>query len=52
MADYEPFAKLLGQLGGGVAIGSSPEGEVSPKDLSSKMQAFFESLKPLVVPAL
>ena len=48
MTGYEPFAKLLGQLGGGVAIRGSPEGDVAPKDLTRKMQAFFESLKPLV----
>jgi len=48
MTGYEPFAELLGQLGGGVAIQGSPEGDVAPDDLTRSMQAFFDSLKPQI----
>ncbi|MAE60150.1 MAG: hypothetical protein CMJ49_02210 [Planctomycetaceae bacterium] len=48
LSSYEPFAKLLGRLGGGIAIRSAPEGEVVPEDLTRHMKSFFEQLKPLI----
>jgi len=43
---YAKYAELLGQCGGGVAIQGSA-GRCDPKDLTTRMQAFMESLKPL-----
>lgn len=44
---YPRYAELLGRCGGGVAItGSAPPGD--PKDLTSRMRAFLEQLKPQI----
>jgi sugar phosphate isomerase/epimerase len=44
---YAKYAELLGGVGGGVAIqGSAPP--CKPEELTAKMRAFLESLKPLV----
>jgi len=43
---YAKYAELLGKAGGGVAIqGSAPP--CRPEELTSRMKAFFEDLKPL-----
>ena len=42
---YPRYAKLLGDVGGGVAIRGSAE-PCEPADLSRKMAAFLESLRP------
>ncbi len=44
---YAKYAELLGGVGGGVAIQGSA-GPCKPEELTAKMRAFFESLKPLV----
>jgi len=44
---YRRYAELLGKVGGGVAIQGST-GAVKPAELTSRMKAFIESLKPLV----
>lgn len=44
---YAKYAELLGQMGGGVAIRGS-SGAAKPAELTAKMKAFIESLKPLV----
>ncbi len=44
---YAKYAELLGQAGGGVAIQGSA-GPCKPEELTGKMKAFLESLKPLV----
>ena len=44
---YEPYAELLGKVGGGVAVRGSQGGEPSPEELTSRMKAFLEGLKPL-----
>lgn len=44
---YAKYADLLGKAGGGVAIQGSA-GPCQPEELSGKMKAFFEGLKPLV----
>jgi sugar phosphate isomerase/epimerase len=42
---YRRYAELLGKVGGGVAVrGSSGPGD--PKELTRRMKAFFDSLKP------
>lgn len=42
---YERYAELLGKAGGGLAItGSAPA--CDPKDLTARMKAFLESLRP------
>jgi sugar phosphate isomerase/epimerase len=42
---YPKYAELLGRVGGGVAIqGSGPP--CNPSELTPRMRAFFESLKP------
>lgn len=44
---YARYAELLGRAGGGVAIrGSVPP--CKPEELTSRMRAFIESLKPLI----
>ncbi len=44
---YPRYAELLGQCGGGVAItGSAPP--CDPKELTARMRAFFEQLKPQI----
>lgn len=43
---YAKYAKLLGDAGGGVAIQGSA-GPCPPAELTARMRAFFESLKPL-----
>lgn len=43
---YAKYAELLGGVGGGLAIQGSA-GPCAPSELSAKMRAFFESLKPL-----
>jgi sugar phosphate isomerase/epimerase len=42
---YRRYAELLGKAGGGVAVRGS-SGPCDPKDLSQRMKAFLESLKP------
>ncbi len=43
---YAKYADLLGKAGGGVAVqGSGPP--CKPEELTTKMRAFFEGLKPL-----
>lgn len=46
--NFEEYAELLGQVGGGVGVRGSVNGAVKPQELTSKMKAFIESLKPLV----
>jgi len=41
---YRKYAELLGKAGGGVAVRGS-SGPVDPKELTSRMKAFLESLK-------
>ena len=43
---YAKYAELLGRAGGGVAIQGSA-GPCAPAELTARMRAFFESLKPL-----
>ncbi len=45
---FKEYAGLLGQVGGGVGVRESVYGAVKPEELTSKMKAFIESLKPLV----
>ena len=43
---YERYAKLLGDVGGGVAVrGSAPP--CTPEELTARMKKFIEDLKPL-----
>jgi len=42
---YRKYAELLGKAGGGVAVRGSA-GAVKPAELSTRMKAFIESLKP------
>lgn len=42
---YRKYAELLGKAGGGVAVRGSA-GACKPKELSTRMKAFIESLKP------
>ena len=42
---YRRYAELLGQAGGGVAVRGSA-GPCPPSELTSRMKAFLESLKP------
>lgn len=42
---YRRYAELLGKLGGGVAVRGS-SGPCDPEELSKRMKAFLESLKP------
>jgi sugar phosphate isomerase/epimerase len=42
---YRKYAELLGKAGGGVAVRGSA-GPCDPKDLTTRMKAFFEGLKP------
>jgi len=44
---YARYAQLLGDMGGGVAIQGSA-GPCPPAELTAKMKAFLEGLKPLV----
>ena len=44
---YPKYAELLGGVGGGVAIQGSA-GPCKPEELTARMRAFLESLKPLV----
>ncbi len=44
---YRRYAELLGQAGGGVAVRGS-SGPCKPEELSTRMRAFLESLKPEV----
>jgi sugar phosphate isomerase/epimerase len=43
---YPKYAELLGKAGGGVAIQGSAE-PCKPEELTTRMKAFLESLKPL-----
>jgi sugar phosphate isomerase/epimerase len=43
---YAKYAELLGKLGGGVAVQGSIKA-AEPKELTSQMKKFIESLKPL-----
>lgn len=45
--DFKKYAGLLGQVGGGVAVRGST-GPCKPQDLTSRMKAFIEGLKPMV----
>jgi len=42
---YQRYAELLGKAGGGVAVRGSA-GPCDPKELSKRMKAFLDSLKP------
>ncbi|MHC4445780.1 MAG: sugar phosphate isomerase/epimerase family protein [Planctomycetota bacterium] len=42
---YPPYAELLGRAGGGVAVRGSDK-PCKPKELTSRMRAFLEGLKP------
>ena len=42
---YRKYAELLGKAGGGVAVRGS-SGRCDPKELTSRMKAFLEGLKP------
>jgi sugar phosphate isomerase/epimerase len=42
---YRKYAELLGKAGGGVAVRGSA-GPCDPKELTARMKAFFEGLKP------
>jgi sugar phosphate isomerase/epimerase len=42
---YRRYAELLGKLGGGVAVRGST-GPCPPRELTARMKAFLESLKP------
>jgi sugar phosphate isomerase/epimerase len=44
---YPKYAELLGGVGGGVAVQGSA-GPCKPDELTAKMRAFLESLKPLI----
>jgi sugar phosphate isomerase/epimerase len=44
---YPKYAELLGGVGGGVAIQGSTA-PCKPEELTARMRAFFESLKPLL----
>ncbi len=44
---YAKYAELLGGVGGGVAIQGST-GPCKPEELTARMRAFFESLKPQI----
>jgi len=44
---YAKYAKLLGEAGGGVAVQGSA-GRCKPEELTARMKAFFEKLKPLI----
>ncbi len=44
---YAKYAEVLGKAGGGVAIQGSA-GPCKPEELTARMRAFIESLKPLV----
>lgn len=44
---FAKYARLLGELGGGVAIQGSA-GPCPPEELTARMKRFFEELKPLV----
>jgi sugar phosphate isomerase/epimerase len=43
---YARYAELLGGAGGGVAVQGSP-GPCKPEELTTRMRAYFEGLKPL-----
>jgi sugar phosphate isomerase/epimerase len=43
---YPRYAELFGKVGGGVAVRESSDGEATGKDLTLKMNAFLETLKP------
>lgn len=43
---YRPYAKLLGDVGGGVAVRGSQGGLPKAGELTKRMKAFFEKLKP------
>jgi len=42
---YRKYAELLGKMGGGVAVRGSA-GAAKPEELTARMKAFIESLKP------
>ena len=44
---YPKYAKLLGEAGGGVAVRGSTKGG-KPSELTARMKAFIESLKPQI----
>jgi len=43
---YPKYAKLLGEAGGGIAVRGSTKAAQKGEDLTAKMKAFLESLKP------
>jgi len=44
---YPAYAKLLGDVGGGVAVRGSARGVPSGEDLTKRMKAFLEKMKPM-----
>ncbi len=40
------YATLIRQFGGGIAVRESQYGKVKPEELTARMRAFFEKLKP------
>jgi sugar phosphate isomerase/epimerase len=44
---YPKYAELLGKVGGGVAVQGSPGGG-KPEELTTRMKAFLEALKPQI----
>ncbi len=44
---FAKYAKLLGELGGGIAVQGSAA-PCEPAELSARMKGFFEQLKPLI----
>ena len=43
---YEPFAEMLGQMGGGLVVRNSEAIRDGSGDLTARMKVFLESLKP------
>lgn len=46
-AGFPKYADLIGKFGGGVAVRESEYGQFKPEELTAKMRAFFEKLKPV-----
>lgn len=45
--EFKEYAELLGKVGGGVGVRGST-GPCKPEELTTKMKAFIESIKPMV----
>jgi len=43
---FPAYADFIGRFGGGLVVRESEYGSFKPKELSAKMRAFFEKLKP------